>query len=178
MIAAARASSHTLSKRVVLCKDQIDDRLRQEPFLKSNYTTVCHGPSSLFPSFSLVHRLCVFVCCVHSYFTAHTKTFFIYVSVWNECISVCVHSQALHSGQNEWASSRGVCVCVCKIICRTKRRGGFASPCLRHRGTPLGRMSLLVLLSHKTQPCQTLNQSWIDSCLVSSHIRAPALLPA
>lgn len=49
------ASSHTPS-----CPLQrpINDSLWQEPFLKSNYTTVCSAPSSQFPSFSLV---CVFL---------------------------------------------------------------------------------------------------------------------
>lgn len=40
----------------------------------------------------------------------------------NAYLSVC-SAQALHSGQNEWASSRGVC--VCKIICRTKEGEGL-----------------------------------------------------
>ena len=69
-----------------------------------------------------------------------------------------------------------VCMCMCKITCQSKRRGGVACPCLRHRGTPLDRMSLLVLLSHKAYPCQTLNHCWEDSCWVSSHICIPTAL--
>lgn len=56
------------------------------------------------------------------------------------------------------------------IIYQSKSRGGVASPCLRHRGTPLDRMSLLVLLSRKAHLCQMLNQTWRDSCWVSIHI--------
>lgn len=50
MSAAASASSYTLSKL------PIDDSLQQEPFLKSNYTTVCCAPLCGCPAFLLVGR--------------------------------------------------------------------------------------------------------------------------
>lgn len=47
-------------------------------------------------------------------------------------------------------------------------RGGLFSPSLRHRGTPLDRMSLLVLLSHKAHLSPTaVNQQPTDSCRLS-----------
>lgn len=46
--------------------------------------------------------------------------------------------------------------------------GGLSPPSLRHRGTPLDRMSLLVLLSHKAHLSPTaVNQQPTDSCWLS-----------
>jgi len=120
------------------------------PYLKSNYTYVCRAAASQFP--------------------------FLFISVQD---SVCVYSVCvcvLTVDVNEWAYSMCayVCVCVFWIIYQRERRGGLASPRLRHRGTPLDRMSLLVLLSPEGSPCQTLDHCWIDSCWVSSHIHAAA----
>lgn len=89
---------------------------------------------------------------------------FLFISVQDMCVCVlCVYALDKMNG------CKGS-MCVFWIIYQSKSRGGVASPCLRHRGTPLDRMSLLVLLSHKAHLCQMLNQTWRDSCWVSSHI--------
>lgn len=89
---------------------------------------------------------------------------FLFISVQDMC--VCVLCVCALDKMNRCTGS----MCVFWIIYQSKSRGGVASSCLRHRGTPLDRMSLLVLLSHKAHLCQMLNQTWRDSCWVSIHI--------
>lgn len=114
------------------------------------HTSVCCAPSSQFPSFSLV-------CRTHTHSYTHMRVFCVCTA---DKMSACT-----------------VEVCVFWITCRRKwGAGGGGRLSLRHRGTPLGRMSLLVLLSQAAQRWWTLNHSAADSCWVGSHVCFPSLL--
>lgn len=95
----------------------IDDSLWQEPFLKSNYTTVCRVPSSQFPYFSLVcRRACVCMCTVSVCVCACACT-----SVCLMCVHilVCLCALKVSAQWTKWMAVQSGCVLfdVCKSVC-------------------------------------------------------------
>lgn len=93
-------SSHSLSKRVVLGRDQ-SMTASDKSFLKSNYTTVCCALSSQFPSFSLVCRTARV--CTHKWACA--------------CILVSIRTQSLCALDGMNGGEVGVSVWVCFPMC-------------------------------------------------------------